>query len=79
MVAIASAVELTGYAFGVVGAVLIFLEFFQEPTYVAYDEAVEVYTIDVSPKEASEYTWAGRVGALALALAFALQILAAFL
>lgn len=79
MVAIGSAVSLVGYALGTLGAVLLFVELFQLPSYVDYQEALGSYSVTASPRDAREYTWAGRVGALLVALAFALQFVAAFL
>lgn len=79
MSALSETLRLAAAAIGAVGAVLLFVEFFQVPSYVNYDTDFESYTIEISPNEASEYTWFGRVGALAIALAFALQFVAGFL
>jgi NhaP-type Na+/H+ or K+/H+ antiporter len=76
---IAGTLRLAGAAIGAVGAVLLFVEFFQVPSYVDYDTDFESYNLVISPTEAREYTWFGRIGALALALAFTLQTVAAFL
>ena len=76
---IAGTLRLAGAAIGAVGAVLLFVEFFQMPSYVDYDTDFESYNLIISPTEATEYTWFGRIGALALALAFTLQTVAAFL
>ncbi|MFW6003364.1 MAG: hypothetical protein ACOCPT_02975 [Halanaeroarchaeum sp.] len=76
---IAAILRLAGAAFGAVGAILLFIEFFQVPSYVRYDKDFESYNLEISPATANEYTWFGRVGALALALGFSLQLLAGFL
>ncbi|MFB6082052.1 MAG: hypothetical protein ABEJ67_04440 [Halanaeroarchaeum sp.] len=77
--ALAATLRLVAAAIGVFGAVLLFVEFFQVPSYVNYDTDFESYSIEISPNEAAEYTWFGRIGALALAVAFALQFVAGFL
>ena len=81
MVAYTAAVVLSmaGYALGALGGVLLFVELFQLPSYVTYRENLGSYNLSVSPRDAREYTWAGRAGALMVALAFALQFVAAFL
>jgi hypothetical protein len=71
--------RLAGGALGALGAVLLFIEFFQIPSYVEYNPDLGSYSFDLSPEEAVEYSWFGRTGALLVALAFALQFLAAFL
>ncbi|MGM0397938.1 MAG: hypothetical protein ACQEQY_02995 [Halobacteriota archaeon] len=76
---IATTLRLAGAAIGAIGAILLFIEFFQVPSYVRYDTDFESYNLEISPATASEYTWFGRIGALALALAFSLQLLAGFL
>ena len=76
---IAETIRLTGAAIGAIGAILLFIEFFQMPSYVNYDTDFESYNLEISPGSASEYTWFGRIGALAVALAFSLQMVAAFL
>ncbi|WP_132057583.1 hypothetical protein [Halorussus amylolyticus] len=73
------ALELAGYALGALGATLIFFEFFQMPSYLEYSTEYNDYSIDISPRDATEYTWAGRVGAFLVAVAFALQFLVALL
>lgn len=73
------ALELAGYAIGALGAVLVFFEFFQEPSYVEYEPEFNDYSIDISPMEITEHTWAGRIGAFMIAVSFALQFLAALL
>ena len=72
-------VSTAGWALGALGGVLVFVEFFMLPSYVSYQESFGTYDVRMSPKDASEYTWAGRVGALLIALAFALQFVATFL
>lgn len=79
MVAVETGVRLVGHALGALGAVLLFAEFFQIPSYVSYDQELEFYNVDLSPNEVAEYSWAGRVGAICLALSFVLQFLAVFL
>lgn len=71
--------ELAGYALGALGALLVFVEFFQQPSYLDYDEEFGTYNVEITPSEVVEHTWIGRVGALLLALAFALEFLAVFL
>ena len=81
MVAFSAAVtlQLSGYALGALGAALLFVELFQLPSYISYRESFNSYNIAMSPQDAREYTWAGRIGALLIALAFALQFVAALL
>lgn len=76
---LATTVRLAGYGLGTVGAAMLFLEFFQLPSYVTYDENIG-YSVTMTPEgEVAEHTWAGRVGALLVAVCFALQFLAVFL
>ncbi|MFB6132626.1 MAG: hypothetical protein ABEJ44_04400 [Halanaeroarchaeum sp.] len=79
MTALAASIRLASAAIGAVGGILLFVEFFQVPSYLNYDTDFESYSIEISPEEASEYTWFGRIGALAIGLAFSLQMLASFL
>lgn len=79
MVTLVETLRLAGYALGTLGAVLLFVETFQLPSYVDYDTDFGSYSIDLNPMEASEYTWIGRVGFLLLAVAFAVQFVAVFL
>jgi hypothetical protein len=79
MATIVDTLHLVGPAFGAVGAALLFLEFFQLPSYFRYDRDFESYSVDISPEDAQEYTWIGRIGAILLALGFASQFLAQFL
>lgn len=71
--------RLAGPALGAIGASLLFIEFFQLPSYFRYDTDFESYSVDISPEDAQEYTWIGRIGVLLVALAFIVQFLAAFL
>jgi len=79
MVAISVALRLSGTAIGTVGALLLFVEFFQVPSYLSYKPDRSAYKFNLSPPEINEYTWFARTGALLLALSFALQFLAEFL
>jgi len=76
MVDLAGALRLAGYALGAVGAGLVFIELFQLPSYVGYQPEFDDYTLTISPQDPVEYTWAGRVGALLVALAFAVLFIA---
>lgn len=67
--------ELAAYALGTLGASLLFLELFQTPDYVHYNNAQDRYRIKTMANEADEYTNLGRAGALLLAIAFALLFL----
>lgn len=78
-IGVAVALELAGYALGAVGAVLLFFEFFQLPSYVEYEPEFNDYTVDISPSEVTEHTLVGRVGAFLVAVAFALEFFAVFL
>ncbi|MFB6094140.1 MAG: hypothetical protein ABEJ77_04280 [Halanaeroarchaeum sp.] len=79
MTDVAAILRLAGSAMGAIGGVLLFVEFFQMPSYVQFDTEFESYNLAISPDEATEYTWIGRLGALAIALGFALQTFAWFL
>lgn len=76
MVELVAALELAGYALGALGALLVFFEFFQMPSYLNYTPEHDDYTVDVAPMDVTEHTWVGRVGAFLVAVAFALQFLA---
>lgn len=79
MASLVTTLELAGSALGAVGAVLLFLEFFQMPSYVQYNEGVG-YTVQMAPDDpVTEDTWIGRIGALAMAVGFACLFLATFL
>ncbi|MDR5656990.1 hypothetical protein RH831_07320 [Halodesulfurarchaeum sp. HSR-GB] len=77
--AIATQLHLAGSALGVVGAMLLFVEFFQLPSYVRFDRDFESYSVEISPNDADEYTFFGRAGAILIAVAFALQLTGTFL
>lgn len=79
MATLTGTLTLAGAALGAVGAVLLFIEFFQLPSYVRYDTDFESYSVEISPNEADEYTWFGRIGAMLLAVGFGLQLAAGFL
>jgi len=79
MVELVTGLRLAGHAVGAFGALLIFLEFFQLPSYIDYNEDFGTYDLTVTTGEIVEHTWLGRLGALCVALAFALQFLAVFL
>lgn len=79
MVTLVSSIQLAGYALGALGAGLIFIEFFQQPSYVKYNMEFNDYTVEMSPDEVREHTWLGRIGAFLLAVAFALQFLVVLL
>ena len=79
MAALGGSLSLAGSGLGVLGAVLLFLEFFQVPSYVQYDTDFNEYNMDIAPAEVDEYTWVGRVGALLLAIGFALQFVSGLL
>jgi len=71
--------SLAGYGLGTMGGALVFVEFFMTPSYIEYEPSWEGWNIAVNPTEADEYTWAGRIGALLTALAFALLFVATLL
>lgn len=79
MVDLVQAVRLAGFAAGALGGVMLFLEFFQVPNYVSYDQEFDEYSVDMTPTEVRQYTWAGRTGALLIAAAFALEFFAVLL
>ena len=68
-------VGLVASAAGAAGALLVFVEFFQLPSYVEYDRGAGEYTVAFAAENVRTYTWIGRVGALLLALSFTLQFL----
>ncbi len=72
-------VSLAGHAIGTIGGVLLFVEFFQLPSYVSYEKEWDNWNVQVSPNEVQQYTAAGRIGAVMIALAFALQFVATLL
>lgn len=79
MVEVATFVSLAGYALGTIGGVLLFVEFFQLPNYVEYQAEWDSWHLQVSPTEVQQYSAAGRVGAVLIAVAFALQFVAKLL
>ncbi|MFC7045506.1 hypothetical protein ACFQH6_08920 [Halobacteriaceae archaeon GCM10025711] len=79
MVTVLTWLRLGGYALGAFGSLLVFVEFFTQPNYVSFDADLKSYTIDMSPREVTEHTWLGRVGALLVAVAFLLEFVALFL
>lgn len=72
-------IELAAYGLGTVGAVMLFVELFQDPSYVEYQPERDRFRILHATDEASEYTAFGRVGAFLLALAFGLLFVAKLL
>ncbi|MFB6131705.1 MAG: hypothetical protein ABEJ28_12905 [Salinigranum sp.] len=76
---IAELLRLAGFALGALGGVLVFIEFFQVPSYVEYDDSIQSYSLDLAPSEVREHTWIGQVGGFAVALGFALLFVAELL
>lgn len=76
MVTLSLALTLAGDALGVLGGLLVFVEFFQFPSYIEYEPEFDSYNFDISPLDVTEHTWIGRIGGLCIALAFALQFAA---
>jgi hypothetical protein len=72
MVTIGETLRLVGAALGAVGGTLVFVEFFQQPSYVDYDADLDSYSVDIAPARVTEHTWLGRVGGLLIAAGFAL-------
>ncbi|WP_435096849.1 hypothetical protein [Halarchaeum sp. P4] len=72
-------IRMAGYALATLGMLLVFLEFFQQPSYINYDPDFDSYSVDLSPQEVQQYTWIGRTGALLAGAGFAIQFLAFFL
>jgi hypothetical protein len=79
MVTLVEALQLLGYAAGALGGSLLFMEFFQVPSYVNYEPEYDDYNIDMAPNQIRQYTWAGRAGAILVAAGFAVQFLAVLL
>lgn len=71
--------RLAGFALGAVGGALVFMEFFQLPSYLSYETELQSWSVDLSPDELREHTWLGRIGGLAIAAGFTLLFLAEFL
>jgi len=78
MVAVANALRLLGSALGTLGGALVFVEFFQYPSYVTYSHESQAYRLDTSQAAVREHTWLGRVGGLCVSLGFALLFVATF-
>lgn len=79
MVTLVEGLQLFGYAAGALGGSLLFMEFFQVPSYVNYEPEYDNYNVDMTPDDVRQYTWAGRAGALLVAAGFAVQFLAVLL
>lgn len=82
MVAIAQVatwLQLSGFGAGTLGGALLFVEFFQLPSYVSYDAEFDDYNVEMSPTTVRQYTLAGRAGALLVSLGFALQFVSVLL
>lgn len=77
--AVADIARLAGTALGAIGGALLFVEFFQVPSYISYQEDIESYDVDMMPDTVSEYTGFGRAGAFCIALGFALLFVATLL
>ncbi|WP_435129686.1 hypothetical protein [Halobaculum sp. D14] len=75
MVTLAEVLRLAGAALGAVGGTLLFLELFQVPSYVRYNEEFGSYDIDIAPNELTEHTNLGRAGALLISVGFTLLFL----
>ena len=69
-------IALIGYMVGAFGGLLVFIELFQVPSYVKYKPKLNRYDVEIKPLEVQQYTWAGRVGALMIAIAFSLEFIA---
>ena len=78
MVTLAQGLRLAGAALGAVGGALVFIEFFQFPSYVRYEEEFDSYDIDIAPQTLTEHTTLGRVGGLLVSVGFALLFLGEF-
>mgnify|MGYP000168043847 FL=1 len=72
-------VSLAGNALGTIGGLLLFVEFFQLPSYVTYEKEWDNWNIQVSPSDVQQHSAAGRLGAVMIAVAFALQFVATLL
>jgi len=79
MITLSLALTLAGDAIGALGGLLVFVEFFQFPSYLEYEPEFDSYNFDISPLEVTEHTWLGRIGGLCVAVGFALQFGAALI
>lgn len=79
MVGLVATLQLVGYALGAVGGALVFVEFFQLPSYVSFDTDLKRWDVDLAPDDVREHTWLGRVGGLCIALGFTLLFVAQLL
>jgi hypothetical protein len=69
---VGESLRLAGSALGAVGGLLVFVEFFQTPSYVNYNRGWDDYRVEISPDEIREHTWIGRAGGLLVGVGFAL-------
>jgi hypothetical protein len=72
MVTVGESLRLAGSALGALGGLLVFVEFFQTPSYIDYNPDFDDYDLDMAPQEVQEHTWVGRTGGLLLGVGFAL-------
>ena len=72
MVAVGQTLRLLGSALGAVGGLLVFVEFFQTPSYIGYNRDYDDYELDMAPQEVQEHSWIGRTGGLFLGVGCAL-------
>ena len=78
MVTLAEALRLAGAALGAVGGALVFVEFFQLPSYVDYQDEFDSYDVDIAPRTVTEHTTLGRLGGFLLSAGFALLFFGEF-
>ncbi|MGM0591337.1 MAG: hypothetical protein ACQETI_06865 [Halobacteriota archaeon] len=76
MVQLVELLQLAGSAAGAIGGLLLFIEFFQLPSYVEFNESLASYQLERVPKEVQQYTWLGRIGSFLVALGFSFLFLA---
>lgn len=79
MVEFVGYLELAGYALGTLGGALIFVEFFQTPSYVDYQPDNDRYRLRMVNDTVVEHTAIGRIGAFLIAVAFATLFVARLL
>jgi hypothetical protein len=72
MITVGEGLRLAGSALGALGGLLVFVEFFQTPSYIDYNPDFDDYDLDMAPQEVQEHTWIGRAGGLLLGVGFAL-------